>query len=433
MNVLGHYFIFQIKKDDEKAQKGLFMDSEWHGRHNMPITVANYDLVYGGAYTKGMVLSGIFHRFNMQRPAEFKGHSLSISDVIVTVVGEEIRTFFVDSIGFTELSSCTFFEAWDARDIELAFQVGDRYLYLQTSSEGGYDYDLLSSREEILDGGIYDDENASALVAANEIIMDSFKKELPKYNEPDFNPVAYVIKGHVVAMDDLIPCCCSDFYERDYNKDISNKPDVLYRAMILEQFRNKNKACYEKWKRGYFPEDMEAEALAHVEECFKDTGLSVKEVVFVGSRARCLNRADSDYDFLVEYTGDMKEDAVFNLLNQDGRKHEGIDMDFNPIREDESGPLVEHLLRADAYLELKGNTYYCVHWYMKNNPEEKHFAYCRAFNEVDALKIAASVLDLHKVMITDVTEAQKHQITRQSITFNCNDVILELEKNAVFG
>lgn len=460
MNVIGHYFIFQIKKNNEKAQEGLFMNSSWHEKNNRPITVSNYDLVYGGALVKGMTLDSIYYRFNAKRPTEFKGHTLSNSDVIVTVVGMEQKCFYVDDIGFKEVP--TFLDAWFEYNVELAFHIGDRYLCLQTSSEGGYNYDILWSASSIYDGGVNEDDSISALVVVNEIIMTDLKADLPKYGEPGFNPTASVQKGSVTPMDDLVPCNYADFEDRDYDKDYDKvlvfRPDELYRGMVLEQFRKKTAECYNGKPIlyefvpegtveealddlfngnsssicGLSVEELEATAKAYVEEVFQDTGLTVNEVVLVGSRSRALHQTDSDCDFLVEYTGSMKEDGVFNLLNHEKKQICGVTLDFNPFREEESGPLELHLLKADEYLKKKHDTYFCVYWNMQYSPNESHHAFCRAYDEADALKFASTVLDLNRVHITDVTPVKKHMITRQSITFNCDDVKRELEKEAVF-
>ena len=48
-------------------------------------------------------LDGIYERFNIQRPADFTGHSLSVSDVVVLNDGSTVKAYYVDSIGFAEL------------------------------------------------------------------------------------------------------------------------------------------------------------------------------------------------------------------------------------------------------------------------------------------------------------------------------------------
>ncbi len=51
----------------------------------------------------GMNLESIFAMFNINRPEDFKGHSLSVSDVIVHHDGASKTAHFVDSFGFKEL------------------------------------------------------------------------------------------------------------------------------------------------------------------------------------------------------------------------------------------------------------------------------------------------------------------------------------------
>ena len=49
------------------------------------------------------LLEDIFEAFNMDKPDDFKGHSLSVSDVIALKTKDGIRFYFTDSIGFKEL------------------------------------------------------------------------------------------------------------------------------------------------------------------------------------------------------------------------------------------------------------------------------------------------------------------------------------------
>ena len=49
------------------------------------------------------VLEELFQMFNLSRPQDFEGHSLSVSDVIALKRNGEISVHYVDSIGFKEL------------------------------------------------------------------------------------------------------------------------------------------------------------------------------------------------------------------------------------------------------------------------------------------------------------------------------------------
>ena len=61
--------------------------------------------VSGGTETKpDRLLEGIFHTFNANRPDDFKGHSMSISDIIALKMNGEVSFHYVDSFGFKQLN-----------------------------------------------------------------------------------------------------------------------------------------------------------------------------------------------------------------------------------------------------------------------------------------------------------------------------------------
>ena len=45
----------------------------------------------------------MFMKFNFNHPADFRGHSLSVSDIVALNTGGEVSCHYVDSIGFVEL------------------------------------------------------------------------------------------------------------------------------------------------------------------------------------------------------------------------------------------------------------------------------------------------------------------------------------------
>ncbi len=74
----------------------------------------NYNLIYTGKLselaedypmlqTREDTLEALFEKFNIDHPADFKGHSLSVSDVVVLHENGENSAHFVDSVGFTGL------------------------------------------------------------------------------------------------------------------------------------------------------------------------------------------------------------------------------------------------------------------------------------------------------------------------------------------
>ncbi len=73
------------------------------------IQLENYNLVYAGelsdiqGQSQGEKLNALFEKFNIDHPADYKGHSLSVSDIVVLHENGENSAHFVDSFGFTEL------------------------------------------------------------------------------------------------------------------------------------------------------------------------------------------------------------------------------------------------------------------------------------------------------------------------------------------
>ena len=64
---------------------------------------ANYELVYSAALTPGTSLEDIYTRFNIDHPKDFKGHSLSVSDVVVLHQNGQDTAHYVDSFGYKQV------------------------------------------------------------------------------------------------------------------------------------------------------------------------------------------------------------------------------------------------------------------------------------------------------------------------------------------
>ena len=82
-------------------------------------------------------------------------------------------------------------------------------------------------------------------------------------------------------------------------------------------------------------------------------GVTIKGMALNGSRKRGDGREGSDLDVVVEYEGDISEDGLFNILNENPIEIEGIRVDVNPITKGKSGTLEEYMKRSRAYDEEK--------------------------------------------------------------------------------
>ena len=96
------FSIYQITARDPEHDY-RFMGLDYVQKKGMTVSRADYDLIYAAPLTDKDTLDGIYERFNIQRPADFTGHSLSVSDVVVLNDGSTVKAYYVDSIGFAEL------------------------------------------------------------------------------------------------------------------------------------------------------------------------------------------------------------------------------------------------------------------------------------------------------------------------------------------
>ena len=73
----------------------------------MTVDKANYTEVYAAPLTAGTTLEDIYRTFNVDYPADFKGHSLSVSDVVVLHQNGQDTAHYCDSVASSRCrSSC---------------------------------------------------------------------------------------------------------------------------------------------------------------------------------------------------------------------------------------------------------------------------------------------------------------------------------------
>ena len=98
--------IYQLK-DTEEARDIHFMGMDYLESKGIAVTKENYDLLYTAPLEEGTSLEDIYTRFNIDRPADFRGHSLSVSDVVVLHHNGENTSHYVDSFGYREVPEFT--------------------------------------------------------------------------------------------------------------------------------------------------------------------------------------------------------------------------------------------------------------------------------------------------------------------------------------
>ena len=96
------YAIYHVDEDTPGKQH-LFMNMAMVKEDGITIDAANYKCVYSGRLHENEKLDDLYAIFNDNLPADYKAHSMSVSDVIITNHGGEMQAYYVDRFGFKEL------------------------------------------------------------------------------------------------------------------------------------------------------------------------------------------------------------------------------------------------------------------------------------------------------------------------------------------
>lgn len=130
-----NYQIYQLKNNDYNHSL-KYVDYDFlKNKLNKKVDILNYDCLYSGntpcydgkfdinkfAEQINKILEGLFTKFNIDKPSDFKGHSLSVSDVIVLELNGITKAYYCDSYGFTQIDMPAFCD----REINLAFRLSD--------------------------------------------------------------------------------------------------------------------------------------------------------------------------------------------------------------------------------------------------------------------------------------------------------------------
>ena len=363
------YGIFQLK-DDPELDKFRFEGTESLKRMGITkdnfdaVLPENYKLVYLGelselqGQTQSETLEAIYTKFNIDHPADYKAHSLSVSDIVVLHENGENTAHFVDSFGFTELPKFMLTLEGKENEIEteLAVHIADRYILMHECDEG-YDYSILDEQYHLLDGGVYDNPDITIRRAMNMVIAD--------LKEPRFSVVTEqyyrdeYLQGEVYAGSEVEIVDYEELSEKAEEVEQAdleakqaefreNNPDVVadFRARTEELFHSLD---------GQSADDIEKTVYAYVQSQIDEYGLDAQivDVVVSGSRCRGIEQENSDLDVVVEYTGSTREDDLFNMLHEDSIYIAGIQVDINPITESRTGTLETYLPEVEIYLQEK--------------------------------------------------------------------------------
>ena len=96
------YAIYHVDEGTPGKQH-LFMNMAMVKEDGITIDAANYKCVYSGRLHENEKLDDLYAMFNDNPPADYKAHSMSVSDVIITNRGGDMQAYYVDRFGFAEL------------------------------------------------------------------------------------------------------------------------------------------------------------------------------------------------------------------------------------------------------------------------------------------------------------------------------------------
>ena len=100
------FAIYQLRDNDDTARLH-YMNSEYLEKKGLSVQKENYAAVYAGNLDRRGdtqdKLNDLYETFNIRRPEDFRGHSLSVSDIVALKQNGVVSCHYVDSWGFKEL------------------------------------------------------------------------------------------------------------------------------------------------------------------------------------------------------------------------------------------------------------------------------------------------------------------------------------------
>ena len=96
------YAIYHVD-EGTLGKQHLFMNMAMVKEDGITIDAANYKCVYSGRLHENEKMDDLYAVFNDNPPADYKAHSMSVSDVIITNRGGDMQAYYVDRFGFAEL------------------------------------------------------------------------------------------------------------------------------------------------------------------------------------------------------------------------------------------------------------------------------------------------------------------------------------------
>ncbi|XBX04478.1 YodL domain-containing protein [Enterocloster clostridioformis] len=199
----NYYGIYQIDHDGEGARYS-FMNMAELNRNGVAAERSDYNLVYVGRLKKSDTLDSLYEKFNIHHPADFTGHSLSVSDVVLLHQAGENRAYFVDSFGFTEVPGFFLEKKWELdvaeENREMVFKVSDRMIGVRMARDG-FDFQIYDEHYNMVEKGHYDDPALPMEDIALDVVRDRSGSIFDRDTHKSYRPYAW---GHMHLDDELV-------------------------------------------------------------------------------------------------------------------------------------------------------------------------------------------------------------------------------------
>ena len=102
--------IYQLKESDLDFHTCAFMPYETLEAEGISVDISRYDCIYEDEIWEEATLEDVFERFNINRPEDFRGHSLSVGDVIAFMEEGIWVYYYVQPFGFRPLDDFNYKE-----------------------------------------------------------------------------------------------------------------------------------------------------------------------------------------------------------------------------------------------------------------------------------------------------------------------------------
>lgn len=352
IDIEGDKFSIYQLKDDESLRYIRFEGLERLQKEGGKVDRDDYNLVYEAELKPGTTLDDLYYQFNMEHPADFRGHSMSVSDIVVLHQGDEDKAFYVDRFGFTEVPEFLLEKVEDLELNEAAYKLGDRYISIQRTEEG-FDYSIYDEGYHLLDGGVLDDPDISIREVLKQI-TDELKQ--PVYDSERDTYTHTALQGSIRQKDVAEAVDYDDLMEKVDAVGQEEIQAVKSAQEIVAEFRAKTEEKFDtKALDGMSPATIEDAVRERALQIAEDYGLDVtiEDVIVSGSRCRGLENPDSDLDVVVSYSGKELEDDFFNVLHDERMLFGKVELDINPISTEQTGTLAECLPGVEKYLTDK--------------------------------------------------------------------------------